>query len=217
MVSVIRIDSSGWKQLPLKGEFSFSRTQGFLNGLIQTHNSSDSDCKQQHYSLVQGLCLYAQLVIQLDEPQEAAFYRADLRNLLQSGTLSDCQIVCQGKEFPVHRAILAAQSPVFAAMFQNSMKETSSGICKIDGIPVDLMQIVIQFAYTRAPFQADGKLVELWNVADKYDMQDLCAECVRMMMDSIRAENALAYFDFAREHNFLPLQKAAAKVFWQQS
>lgn len=40
---------------------------------------------------------------------------ADLRALLKEGKYSDLTIICQKKEFKVHRNIICAQSPVLAA------------------------------------------------------------------------------------------------------
>ena len=50
----------------------------------------------------------------------------DLLQLLQSGAHADVNLAVDGVEFPSHRAILAARSPVFKAMFSSGMSESKS-------------------------------------------------------------------------------------------
>ena len=48
---------------------------------------------------------------------------ADLASLLSSGSFADVTLEIESQEFQAHRAILAARSPVFSAMFQHAMEE----------------------------------------------------------------------------------------------
>ena len=48
----------------------------------------------------------------------------DLSRLLVDNHLSDVILRVGDRKFPVHRAILAARSPVFRAMFTSNMKES---------------------------------------------------------------------------------------------
>jgi hypothetical protein len=45
-----------------------------------------------------------------------------LSELLQTGKFSDCTIVCQGKEFKLHKVVVCAQSPVIAAGLEKASK-----------------------------------------------------------------------------------------------
>ncbi|XP_055355876.1 TD and POZ domain-containing protein 4-like [Paramacrobiotus metropolitanus] len=160
--------------------------------------------------------VYVDLTFYIDtESLDAAINRADLKNLLDSHTLSDCTLICEGHQFSVHRAILASQSSVFAAMFQNDMLEKSTGICKINDISADALKAMIHFVYTRADVPTNAKLMELWMAADKYDMADLRAECLRVMLQAASeasVDQALSYLNFAQEHNLKKLRAAAARV-----
>ncbi|XP_055332506.1 BTB/POZ domain-containing protein 6-like [Paramacrobiotus metropolitanus] len=170
---------------------------------------------QPHHRLKQNAHVFVSLIFYPEKPtKEGSKDRLDLKRLWESQTLSDCTLVCAGQEFPVHRAILAAQSPVFAAMFQNDMLEKSSGVCKIDDIGADVLEMMLNFVYTRAPVEADN-LTDLWRAADKYDMEDLRAECVHRMTNSITAHNALQYFTLACERGLTKLKMAAGKFIGQ--
>ena len=54
--------------------------------------------------------------------------------LLESGLFSDVTLVVEGQEICAHKAILAAHSPVFKAMFEHKMSESLEGKVMIDDI-----------------------------------------------------------------------------------
>ena len=56
----------------------------------------------------------------------------ELGALLSAGLHSDVTLVCEGEEIRAHKAILAARSPVFKAMFANKMSESLDGKVMID-------------------------------------------------------------------------------------
>ena len=48
----------------------------------------------------------------------------DLGALQDKGTFSDVTLSVGGQVFQAHKAVLAARSPVFSAMFEHSMEES---------------------------------------------------------------------------------------------
>ena len=65
-----------------------------------------------------------------------------------TGIAADVTLVIKKKEFPAHKAILAARSTVFAAMFQHDMREAASNRVGIVEIEPDIFQAVLRFIYT---------------------------------------------------------------------
>jgi len=55
----------------------------------------------------------------------------DIQKLFNDETFSDVTLAVDQATFKVHRAILAARSPVFKRMFSNEMKEKNEGIVDI--------------------------------------------------------------------------------------
>ncbi|XP_055330435.1 uncharacterized protein LOC129582844 [Paramacrobiotus metropolitanus] len=125
---------------------------------------------------------------------------------MESAILSDCtQVLTDGKKFTAHRNILAAHSPVFAAMFQNEMKEKATGICKVDDATSDVLDVLIRYAYTHEltydeSSQLCARMDELWMAADKCDMKTLRSACEVCMAEWMERSNALRYLVFAQEH-----------------
>ena len=54
---------------------------------------------------------------------------SDLGSLQDRGTFSDVTLSVSGRVFKAHKALLAARSPVFSAMFEHSMEESLKVTC----------------------------------------------------------------------------------------
>jgi speckle-type POZ protein len=50
----------------------------------------------------------------------------DFAHLMKSGQFSDLKLVCQGKEFNIHKLVACPQSPVIAAALQGDFKVSST-------------------------------------------------------------------------------------------
>ena len=81
-----------------------------------------------------------------------------LGSLLVEGYLSDVVLLKGNRKFPVHRAILAARSPVFRAMFTSNMKDSCRRI-PIEDLEPDVL--------TRAASSNDVKTEKLGKAAEK--------------------------------------------------
>jgi len=78
----------------------------------------------------------------------AAKLVGDMSQLLHSSLYSDVTLVAQGVEFRAHKAILAARSPVFKAMFDSSMRESVDGVVTIEDIKPAVFRQLLRFMYT---------------------------------------------------------------------
>ncbi|XP_055355875.1 kelch-like ECH-associated protein 1 [Paramacrobiotus metropolitanus] len=203
--TVVQIDGDGWTTTAAEPED--------LSGLV---TMTSLPCGKKQCALKQTAFVNVDLTFHIDtESLNAAVNRADLKHLLDSQLLSDCTLICEGHQFSVHRAVLASQSPVFAAMFQNDMTEKSTGICNINDMSAEDLKAMIRYVYTRADLEKHSSLMKLWMAADKYDMADLRAECLCVMLEAVSeapVDQALSYLNFAHEHNLKKLRTAAARV-----
>lgn len=81
--------------------------------------------------------------------------------MLQEGAASTITLRAKnGKEFVVNKAILAAHSPVFAAMFSTDMKEKKDGVVAIDDIGEGGLKMFLLYLFT-------GEVDNNWG--DHYD------------------------------------------------
>lgn len=90
--------------------------------------------------------------------------------LLNNGTFSDTVLVVDGREFYAHKAILAARSPVFNAMFEHEMTESRKGRVEISDIDPDVFSEMLKFIYTGNTPQIQGMAEDLLAAADKVSL-----------------------------------------------
>lgn len=74
--------------------------------------------------------------------------RKEMYSLYKDEVLTDTIIKCVGKEFKVHKVILASQSPVFMKMFEVDMNEKRTGVIELlDTTPAVVLDMVT-YLYT---------------------------------------------------------------------
>ena len=80
------------------------------------------------------------------------------------------------RQFKAHKAILAARSPVFAAMFEHGMAECRANRVNITDVEPDILAEVLRFIYTGRVIGLDNSVMaqELLAAADKVCLRRLC-------------------------------------------
>jgi speckle-type POZ protein len=72
-----------------------------------------------------------------------------------------------GTEFQAHKAVLAARSPVFAAMFEHEMEERKQGRVEITDVETEVLREMLRFIYTGKAGGLDKMADDLLAAADK--------------------------------------------------
>ena len=109
----------------------------------------------------------------------------NMQNLLDSGKHSDIVFAVGDSQFPVHKNILSARSPVFSAMFDHEdTKEAQERVVDIIDVPKEVFQELLKYIYT-------GK------VPDK----NLLTE------DLLAASDKVRFFEFYGKAHFAHLTK----------
>ncbi|KAE9548774.1 hypothetical protein FO519_008012 [Halicephalobus sp. NKZ332] len=149
---------------------------------------------------------------------------------------SDCTLVVEGTSFPVHKAILAARSIYFKAMFFGGMKESKEKVVELLETPVQAFRLLLKYIYTGTlqlqaikidyVFDILGLVhkygfVELEETVSDY-FQSICGTdnvCLIFSVSQLYSMKSLSAFclDFIdnyaseviRQHNFCQLPPAA--------
>ena len=111
-------------------------------------------------------------------------------------------------EVRAHRVVLAAGSPVFAAMFTQGMAEAGSDEVTLDGITSELLQRLVHFLYTEESHpDAFDDPEGLLEVADQYQVPRLVAVCERKLCENIEVETVARLLVLADRHHAMQLKE----------
>ncbi|XP_046983201.1 BTB/POZ domain and ankyrin repeat-containing protein COCH-like [Schistocerca americana] len=132
-----------------------------------------------------------------------------LAALVDGGEGSLVTLVAGETRVAAHRAVLAAASPVFAAMFAHDMLEASCGQVRIDDVEGPVLRLLVAYAYTLQAPQLPDTAAQLLSAADKYGLSALKAACERQLISQLAVETAAATAVTAVRHSCPDATRAA--------
>lgn len=133
----------------------------------------------------------------------------DFSTLLDNSLFNDVHLESKDQKFPAHKAILAARSPVFKAMFEHKMEESETGCVNIDDVDPDVVTELLQFVYTGTSTSIDKMADRLLAAADKYALDRLKVMCEEALCQSLSSENAADVLILADRHSAEQLKSKA--------
>lgn len=132
----------------------------------------------------------------------------DLRRLLMAEQDTDLVLCAQEREFRVHRNILSARSPVFAAMFKHNMQESALMRVDIKDINAENLQELLRYIYTDRVDNLETLAQTLMAAAEKYQLPGLKAVCERSLVETITPESVATLLLLADQFQCDTLKKA---------
>ncbi|XP_049798388.1 uncharacterized protein LOC126232122 [Schistocerca nitens] len=132
-----------------------------------------------------------------------------LAALVDGGEDALVTLVAGETRVAAHRAVLAAASPVFAAMFAHDMLEASSGQVSIDDVEGPVLRLLVAYTYTLQAPQLPDTAPQLLSAADKYGLSVLKAACERQLISQLAVETAAATAVTAVRHSCPDATRAA--------
>ncbi|XP_051012828.1 speckle-type POZ protein-like [Acomys russatus] len=117
-------------------------------------------------------------------------FTADLGELWETSRFTDCSLLVGGHEFRAHRAILAARSPVFSAMFEHDMKEKPQDPIEIQDMEPQVFKEMMGFIYTGKVPNLHSLAPGVLAAADRYCLERLKAMCEDTLCRDLSVENA---------------------------
>ena len=102
---------------------------------------------------------------------------------------------------PAHKYVLATSSPVFFTMFYGDLAETSDTI-NITDCDSDVFLRFLRFIYCEeANFEDMMCAIDVWHLADKYDVPSLAKECLEYLDGNMDPVDAFDLLTYARRFN----------------
>lgn len=107
----------------------------------------------------------------------ASNFGQSFETMLFCDKFSDVTLIVEDKEIKAHKILLAARSPVFGAMFSNTMKENLESRVVIEDLSYDEVQELLRYIYTGKVPKLQEQTQRLLMMSDKYDLTELKTLC----------------------------------------
>ncbi|XP_049838765.1 cortactin-binding protein 2-like isoform X6 [Schistocerca gregaria] len=141
--------------------------------------------------------------------KETATATAELAALLDAGAGAVAVLEAGDTRLVAHAAVLAARSPVFAAVLRPDALQASGGVVAVSGVEGAVLRLLLAYCYTlRAP-QLPSVAAQLLLAAEKCGLPLLKAECERQVAAQLSVETAAATALLAVRHSCASLRQAA--------
>jgi len=147
----------------------------------------------------------------------------DLEDIYKSQEFSDVTIYANNREFKVHKAVLAARSPMFRGMFSHDMKETKYNRVEVSDVDPDVLEEMLRFIYTgksslEARLQSKEQkeqekeqhlAIGLLQAANKYQLDRLKLICEEALYKTLSADSVAEILSLADLYSAAQLKNQA--------
>jgi RCC1 and BTB domain-containing protein len=114
----------------------------------------------------------------------------DFDTLVDQDTFSDVTFMVESRPIYAHRAILAARSEHFRAMFSSGMRESNSDTIPIANTRYDIFLALLRYIYTDRVDLSAEDAAELYMTAEMYRLDRLKDLCQMQVLAQLSTENA---------------------------
>eukprot|EP00747_Dinoflagellata_sp_TGD_P004808 gnl/TRDRNA2_/TRDRNA2_112084_c0_seq1.p1 gnl/TRDRNA2_/TRDRNA2_112084_c0~~gnl/TRDRNA2_/TRDRNA2_112084_c0_seq1.p1 ORF type:complete len:252 (+),score=37.33 gnl/TRDRNA2_/TRDRNA2_112084_c0_seq1:45-758(+) len=148
------------------------------------------------------------------------------KRIWENRMFADATISSSGMQFPVHRAVLAAASPVFERAFSGPMKEGKSANIDIKDSTPAAVEAMLRFIYTgdlelpdaneSTALSSSEELVPLISMAMLYEQYALSTIVAELLVQGLTPENAQNRNRALKLHKDSPAVKPAFQKLLQK-
>ncbi|XP_065203944.1 speckle-type POZ protein B-like [Planococcus citri] len=135
----------------------------------------------------------------------------NLASLFENQEFTDVVLSVNGKDFPAHKLVLAARSPVFRAMFKHDTIENELNRVDIEDIDEQVAGEMLKYIYTGKCLNLKKSAGGLLAAADKYDLYQLKTMCAKTLFEGLSVENATSVLSLADMHGVEELKNKVIK------
>lgn len=143
-----------------------------------------------------------------------------LGDLFTSGKHSDFVVKVQGKDFSVHKVILASLSPVFDKMFRDDADATSKRrptkkTFDFNKFSQGAVEEFLRFFYSRTIPSVESA-AEVMKLAVEFDVPDLKLQCEAVLLQTVQPECARQLYNLAVQNSLPKLKRKSFAAIQEQ-
>lgn len=152
----------------------------------------------------------------LDSPKDTRDVLSAMLSDPQLHSLCDVVLVVQDERFMAHRAVLAAASCVFKAMFTNCMKERNAHEIVLSCVSKHAWRMVMQYIYSaQVNLDNDDDALVLLSTARMYQLERLETFVETFLVQRVQVTNALLLMEAAERYDLQKLRNGCFGVMEQ--
>lgn len=180
------------------------RVGGQVPTIPRLKRRRDSTVLLQHSVATMASCT---LGGHLDSPTDLRDVLGSMLSDPQLHSLCDVVLIVQGERFMAHRAVLAAASCVFKAMFTNCMKERDAPEIVLSSVDKSAWRMVMQYIYNaQVDLNADDDALVLLSTARMYQLERLETFVETFLIGRVDVTNALRLVSVAEQYELRRLR-----------
>lgn len=123
--------------------------------------------------------------------------------------LTDVTLCVQGHDFHCHRAILAAASQYFRAMFCSGLKESHEERVEIKGLDSGTMRSLLEYTYTSRVLLTHSNVQRILEAASQFQFLRVVDACATFLTKSMHLETCVGILTLADSHALPALRTRA--------
>ncbi|XP_063795446.1 actin-binding protein IPP isoform X2 [Pseudophryne corroboree] len=128
-----------------------------------------------------------------------------INKMRQQLEFCDLHIHIRQTVFGVHKLVLAASSPYFAALLSGWMKESSENVVHIQDVEPGIFQLLLDFIYSGSVNISTENVQELMTAADMLQLNHVVELCCDFLKEQIEPANCIGFFQFSEQLTCQPL------------
>lgn len=118
----------------------------------------------------------------------------NLGQLRQGSHFCDVEIVAGNKVFKAHRAVLAASSPYFMAMFVGGLCESDQSSVELHSVSSSVFECLLDFMYSGRVSINEGNVQKVMVAADMLELSDVVMSCSQFLLKVMRPFNVVGIY-----------------------
>ncbi|KAK9396327.1 Kelch like family member 7 [Crotalus adamanteus] len=126
-----------------------------------------------------------------EEAKLLASFMGVMNNMRKQKTLCDVILIVQERRIPAHRVVLASASHFFNLMFTTNMIESKSFEVELKDAEPDIIEQLVEFAYTARISVNSNNVQSLLDAANQYQIEPVKKMCVEFLKEQVDATNCL--------------------------
>ncbi|XP_076828453.1 actin-binding protein IPP [Brachyhypopomus gauderio] len=139
--------------------------------------------------------------------QHAGVVLAQMNKMRLRSDFCDVRLLVGARVFQVHRLVLAASGPYFAALFSGAMSEAREEEVHIAGVEAHVFEVLLEFIYTGSISVSVENVQELMVAADMLQLSEVVAICGEFLRVHMEPLNCVGIYQFLDQIGFMDLME----------